>query len=116
MQFAFTPATKELARGRVALIGPPGSGKTYTALSLATVFAEGNRFAVIDTERATASKYSDTFGFDALNLTEFHPGALIAALNAAKEQGYGTLVVDSLSHFWSGSGGMLEQEIGRAHV
>ncbi|TMZ68006.1 hypothetical protein EMG21_28530, partial [Klebsiella pneumoniae] len=109
VKFEFTPATKHLARARVALIGPPGSGKTYTGLKLATAFADGTRPAVIDTERGSASKYADEFGFDTLNLTDFHPQALINALGVAAQNGYTSILIDSLSHFWSGANGMLEQ-------
>lgn len=114
MKFEFTPATKHLARARVALIGPPGSGKTYTGLKLATAFADGTRPAVIDTERGSASKYADEFGFDTLNLTDFHPQALINALGVAAQNGYTSILIDSLSHFWSGANGMLEQADQRA--
>lgn len=114
MNLQFAPATKELARARVALVGPPGSGKTYTALKLATAFADGARPAVIDTERGSASKYADEFTFDALNLTDFHPQALINALGVAANNGYTALIIDSLSHFWSGASGMLEQADARA--
>lgn len=110
----FTPATKELARARVALVGPPGSGKTYTGLKLATGFADGTRPAVIDTERGSASKYADEFAFDTLNLTDFHPQALINALKVAANLGYTSVLIDSMSHFWSGAGGMLEQADSRA--
>ncbi|MBI1758009.1 MAG: ATP-binding protein [Actinobacteria bacterium] len=105
-EFVFAPATKEQAKARVALAGPSGSGKTYTALTLASHFAE--RFAVIDTERGSASKYADEFNFDTLRMTKFDPRDLIQALAAAQAGGYGCTVVDSMSHFWMGAGGMLE--------
>ncbi|WP_084965296.1 ATP-binding protein [Thermoactinospora rubra] len=107
MNFVFTPATKEEAKARVALTGPSGSGKTYTALALATTL--GSKVAVIDTERGSASKYSDLFSFSRLNLQSFEPTTLVQALAAAGAQGHDVVVVDSLSHFWSGTGGMLEQ-------
>jgi hypothetical protein len=34
---------------------------------------------------------------------------LIAALEAAKQGGFEVVIIDSLSHFWMGTGGMLEQ-------
>lgn len=110
--FTFAPAKREQAKARIALAGPSGSGKTYTALSLATVL--GDRVAVIDTEHGSASKYAavngdDGFAFDALNLDNFDPRHLVQALAAATQAGYPVVVVDSLSHFWSGVGGMLEQ-------
>ncbi|WUI02068.1 ATP-binding protein [Spirillospora sp. NBC_00431] len=105
--FTFTPATKEEAKARIALTGPSGSGKTYTALILSTALAD--QVAVIDTERGSASKYADEFTFSKLNLQSFEPGALAQALAAAAAGGFGAVVVDSMTHFWSGTGGMLEQ-------
>jgi SpoVK/Ycf46/Vps4 family AAA+-type ATPase len=62
----FKRATKAQSKLRLCLVGPPGSGKTYTALSIARYL--GSNIAVIDTERGSASKYSDEFVFDALDL------------------------------------------------
>lgn len=105
--FTFTPATKEQAKARIALTGPTGSGKTYTALVTGT--ALGERVALVDTEHGSASKYADEFSFDTLQLTSFEPTALIDVLAVATHDGYDVMIVDSLSHFWSGAGGMLEQ-------
>lgn len=105
--FTFETATKDQSKARIALAGPSGSGKTWTALALATRFAA--TIAVIDTERGSASKYSDVFTFDRLNLTSYDPRLLPKALAAAAQQGYGTVIIDSLSRFWSGTDGMLEQ-------
>ncbi len=107
MTLSFTKATKLAAKGRVALDGPSGSGKTYTALTLATTL--GGRVAVIDTEHGSASKYADLFEFDTLGLDRYSPQILIDALGAAAVAGYDVIVVDSLSHFWMGTDGMLEQ-------
>ncbi|MFI8305040.1 ATP-binding protein [Streptomyces sp. NPDC085927] len=105
--FTFIPATKEQAKARIALTGPTGSGKTYSALVIGTGI--GDRVALIDTEHGSASKYADEFAFDILPLTTFEPPALVEALAVAAHDGYDVVIVDSLSHFWSGSGGMLEQ-------
>lgn len=107
MNFTFTRATKEEAKARVALTGPSGSGKTYTSLTIAVTL--GSKVAVIDTERGSASKYADEFTFDRLNLQTFEPTTLCQALAAAAQGGYDVVIVDSLTHFWSGTGGMLEQ-------
>ena len=105
--FAFEPATKDQAQARIALAGPSGSGKTWTALTIATRF--GGPIAVVDTERGSASKYASDFAFDRLNLTSYDPRDLPKALAAAAQRAYAVVVVDSLSRFWSGTGGMLEQ-------
>ena len=106
-EFSFEPATKDQSKARIALAGPSGSGKTYTALTLAAGL--GGRVAVIDTERGSASKYAGLFQFDRLNMHHYDPRDLPKALAAATKAGFGVVVVDSLSKFWSGAGGMLEQ-------
>lgn len=107
-EFAFVQATKEQAKARVALAGPSGSGKTMTGLILATRLADGGRTAVIDTERGSASKYAGLFEFDRLNMYRYDPRDLPKALASAASQGYASVLIDSLSRFWSGAGGMLE--------
>jgi hypothetical protein len=60
-------------------VRPPGSGKTYTALTWAA--ALGKTIALIDTERGSASLYADLFDFDVLDLAPpYHPHRLIEAL------------------------------------
>ena len=111
---AFKKASKSQGRLRFALIGQSGGGKTYTALSVATVLAaaEGGRIAVIDTEHGSASKYASgkPFDFDVLELTDFNPRNYSEAIRAAGEAGYAVVVVDSLSHAWTGKGGALEMK------
>lgn len=107
--FTFKPATKSQAKARIALAGPSGSGKTYTALVTASTM--GNRIALVDTERGSASKYAGRrgFKFDTLEMYRYDPRDLVKALASAGAAGYEVVIVDSLSHFWSGTGGMLEQ-------
>ena len=94
----FKKATKKSAKLRLALVGPAGSGKTYTALALAEHF--GKRVAVIDTERQSASLYADKFSFDVMELVEPEPEAYVEALREANNAGYDVVIVDSLSHAW----------------
>lgn len=103
----FKKATKKQARLRMALIGPAGSGKTYTSLELARGL--GDKVAVIDTERGSASKYSDVFGFDVLELESYEPSTYVKAVKDAEAEGYDVIVIDSLSHAWMGKGGALDQ-------
>jgi hypothetical protein len=102
----FQKATKQQARARVGLIGPSGSGKTYTALAIAQGL--GTKVALIDTERGSASKYADEFEFAVLELDQFDPREYVKAINAAAVAGFDVLIIDSLSHAWSGAGGALE--------
>lgn len=103
---SFTKATKTEAKARITLNGPAGSGKTYTALTIAKSL--GSRVAVIDTEHGAASKYADLFDFDQVSLDEFSLDTYIKTIEQAKARGYDVLVIDSLSHAWNGKGGALE--------
>lgn len=106
---AFKRATKSQAKLRISIFGPSGSGKTYTSLLIAS--ALGGPVALIDTERGSASKYAgDVTDFDALELTSYEPAKYIRAIGEAAKERYPVLVIDSLSHAWSGKGGILEQK------
>lgn len=93
---AFKKATKKQAKLRAALFGPSGSGKTFTALRIATGL--GGKIAVIDTERMSASKYSDRFDFDVCELTDKSIDGYCKMIRSAV--GYDVLIIDSLSHGW----------------
>jgi len=105
MKYAFEKATKEKIKARIALIGPSGGGKTYTALRLAA--ALGDRVAVIDTENNSACLYADEFSFDTLALESVSPQSYVQAIHAAEQAGYDVLIIDSLSHAWAGKDGAL---------
>jgi energy-coupling factor transporter ATP-binding protein EcfA2 len=105
----FSKAVKYAAKGRIALIGPAGSGKSYTSLLLARALAGPNgRIAAIDTEHGSLSKYADIFDFDVMELDSFSPRSFTEALHAAEAAGYDVFLCDSLSHFWVGRDGALE--------
>lgn len=107
-QIAFKRATKAAAKLRLALIGVSGSGKTFSALSIARGI--GKKVAVLDTEHGSAAKYADQFEFDTLELEDFDPANYVGAIEAAERAGYDVLIIDSLTHAWSGTGGILEQK------
>lgn len=110
----FKKAERKQAKLRLALAGPSGSGKTYSALLLATGL--GGRIAVIDTEHGSASLYADIADFDAMELhAPYSPERYIEAIVAAEQAGYDTLIIDSYSHEWTGSGGCLESNEAVAH-
>ena len=94
----FKKATKAAAKLRCAIFGPSGAGKTMTSLRVATGL--GGSVAVIDTERGSASKYSDRFAFDALELQDQSVQGYVDAIKLAGSEGYAVLVIDSLSHGW----------------
>jgi hypothetical protein len=103
----FTKAQRKKAKLRLALTGPSGSGKTWSALLLARGL--GGKIAVVDTERESASLYDQLVDFDALSLSApFTPERYIEAIRAAESAGYDVLIIDSITHEWSGVGGCLE--------
>ncbi|MET9727712.1 AAA family ATPase [Streptomyces zaomyceticus] len=107
----FRPASKDGQKARLSIQGPSGSGKTWTGLHATAGFAEGERFAVIDTERGAAALYVNEIAaeFDTLPMRRYNPRDLIAALAAAAQVGYPALMVDSLTHYWKGADGTLDQ-------
>lgn len=99
----FASPTMEPLNLRLSLSGLSGSGKTYSALTLAT--ALGGRIAVVDTERGSAKRYHrprGPFEFQVVELEEFAPQRYVDAIRAAAEARFDVLVVDSMSHAWDG--------------
>lgn len=109
MSFQFKPAIREQVGLLIGLAGGTGSGKTYSAMRLASGIAGGKPFAVIDTEAGRAKHYADQFKFDHGDLAApFSPQAYAEAIFAADAAKYPCIVVDSMSHEWAGEGGVLE--------
>lgn len=112
---AFKRADKKQTFLRMALLGPAGSGKSFTALRIAHSLGNGS-VAAFDTERRSLSKYAaepnpdgGVFEFDVDDdMEDFDVRRYINAIQAAEKAGYKVLVIDSLSHAWSGPGGILE--------
>jgi hypothetical protein len=102
----FRPAAKEAVRARIALTGPSGSGKSFTALTILTHLAD--KVAAIDTERGRLREHARRFKFDHFAPEKYDPRDLIKLLGQAGAAGYDGLLIDSLSHYWFGSGGALE--------
>lgn len=92
----FKKASKKGSKLRLALFGVSGSGKTFSALRIASGL--GQKIAVIDTERGSASKYADRFSFDVAECEKPTINNLKMIINQAK--GYDVLIIDSLSHAW----------------
>ena len=109
MPFQFKRAKREGVVLAVCFVGPTGSGKTYSALELASGICGDKPFAVIATENGRAKHYADQFLFDLCDLEPpFDPNRYVEALRAADAAGYGAIIVDSGSHSHMGQGGILE--------
>ena len=94
---------------KMAMYGPAGSGKTFTALLVAEGLARqtGKRIAYLDTEFGTAfygqavaerGVHPQAFDFDVL-----YTKSITQALDAVRgldHTTHGALVIDSISHIW----------------
>ncbi len=109
-EFTFKPAVREAVPLLLGLIGQSGSGKTFSAMRIASgIVGQGNRFAVIDTESRRALHYAEKFAFDHTEFKPpFTPDRYAEAIRAADQLGYKAIVVDSMSHEWAGEGGVLD--------
>ena len=109
MTYTFRPAIREQTSLLIGLAGPSSSGKTFSALRLATGMANGGPITVIDTESRRALHYADSFKFQHGELSApFRPEHYLEALEAAKAFGSSVIIVDSQSHEHEGPGGILE--------
>jgi energy-coupling factor transporter ATP-binding protein EcfA2 len=110
MSFHFRKAVREQSHVLISLAGPTGSGKTKSALRLARgLVGPKGRIAVIDTEAGRALHYADEHEFDHGELVApFRPAAYQAAIESAEKDGYGAVIIDSLSHEYEGVGGLIE--------
>ncbi|WP_238492532.1 ATP-binding protein [Desulfotruncus alcoholivorax] len=107
MPVKFQRAQRKKARLRLAIAGPAGSGKTYSALLIA--FGLGDRIALIDTERGSGELYAHLGEYDVCTLeAPFTPEKYVEAIRAAESAGYQIIIIDSLSHAWAGPGGVLD--------
>lgn len=112
----FKKAERRQSKIRIALTGPSGAGKTFSALLIASGI--GKKIAVIDTESYSASICADrTDGplagleFDIVELDPPYTVAkYLASIEDAEKSGYDVLVIDSLSHAWAGEGGLLDKK------
>lgn len=95
----------------IGLMGAPGSGKTFSALTLASgMRAEGlGKPVLIDTERGRSRKYREAFDFMRIDLTPpFRPTDFLAAVQGALKAKPCAVIVDSLSDEHEGEGGVID--------
>ena len=109
--FTDTEAKRERVPMLVGLVGPTGSGKTYSALRLAVGMQRvtGGKIFYVDTEARRALHYADEFDFQHVEMTEpFSPLDYQQVIEFCVMKGATILVVDSMSHEHEGPGGVLE--------
>jgi hypothetical protein len=111
MSFEIHPATRVGVKPLVGFYGKSGSGKTMSALLLARGLAgPKGKVRLVDSENGRGSIFADLIpgGYEVLDLdAPFTPDRYQEAI-ATAEAGADAVVVDSLSHEWSGEGGVLD--------
>jgi len=111
-EFKTVHAVRERVPMLLALTGASGSGKTYSALRLATGMAEitGGKVIMIDTEARRSLHYADDFDFEFVEMdAPFSPADYQEAIEyATKGSKDDIVIVDSMSHEHEGPGGVLE--------
>jgi hypothetical protein len=122
-EFKIVRAERTQARLRVALQSPAGGGKTATSLLLARGMVEGLQargklprhlddcfIGLLDTERDSAKLYSHLVTFDTIVLEPpYTVDRYLGALGALERVGYPIIIIDQISHEWTGEGGILSQ-------
>lgn len=99
-------AERKQAKLRLGISGASGSGKTWSALEIAT--GMGGKIGMIDTEAGRGELYGSDFNYDIIRLeTPYSPERYIEAIKCFEQSGYDILIIDSLSHAWVGEGGVL---------
>lgn len=115
---ALKQATRKGALLRLAVSGTGGTGKTYSALWLASILAGGGTVGVIDSEKGSASLYARSPGSQAPTLeqvlkgegrwpflvNELEDGTIqefIGGVDEFAAAGCNVLVIDSFSHSWT---------------
>lgn len=107
MAIQATKATRKKLHLKIALIGPSGAGKTYSAFRLAKGI--GGKTLLVNTEADRGYIYANEFDYDIVDITApFTPEKFVEAIEYGEKNGYDTVIVDSASHEWNGRGGMLE--------
>lgn len=102
-------AERRKAKLRLGITGPAGSGKTYGALQVA--FGIGGRIVLIDTENGSGDLYAGLGEYDVCTLeAPYTVQKYLEAINLCEKSGYSVIIIDSLSHAWAGSGGLLDMQ------
>lgn len=109
---AFRKAERKQAKLKIGISAPSGAGKTYSSLLMAYgICGDWEKIAVLDTENNSADLYSDLGGYSVETIAPpFTPQKYINGIKEAVDAGFEVLIIDSLSHAWSGEGGLLDMQ------
>ena len=116
-KFEAKKAIREKIYVKIALMGSAGSGKSFSALRLATGITEeikketgkDARILVGNTESGRGRYYANEFDYDVVDLEPpYNPELYVEFIKYAVDNGYSVLILDSTSPEWEGKGGCLD--------
>lgn len=129
MAFTLQTAKRSAAKLKLAIAGPSGSGKTMSSLLLGYGLLKAEhpgwqdsqiwgKVCVIDTENRSASLYSGVQmagvtigGYQTIDFQPpFEAKSYIEAIEVAENAGMEVIIIDSLTHAWTGVGGALDKQ------
>lgn len=95
-------AQRKNAKIKMALQGPSGAGKTYSALLIAFGLCnDWSKIAVIDTENHSSELYAHLGNYQVLHVEEpFSPERYIEAIKVCQHAQMEVIIIDSISHEW----------------
>lgn len=110
-EFSITPATRAGLIPLIGFYGKSSSGKTMSALLVARgLVGPSGKIILVDSENKRGSIFADIIpgSYEVVNLgAPFSPERYQKAIATAEAKA-DVVVVDSLSHEWSGEGGVLD--------
>lgn len=129
MAFQLQTAKRSAAKLKLAIAGPSGSGKTMSSLLLGYGLLKAEhpgwndsqiwgKICVIDTENRSASLYSGVQmagvtigGYQTIDFQPpFEAKSYIEAIEVAENADMEVIIIDSLTHAWTGVGGALDKQ------
>lgn len=129
MAIEFKKAKRSLARLKIGMTGASGSGKTLSSLLMGygLIKAEHpeytdaecwDKICIIDTENSSGSLYVDTavgqWRTGEYNTIVLEPpyeaSKYVDAIHVAEQHDMQVIIIDSLTHAWSGEGGALDKQ------
>lgn len=116
---AMRKAQRRKAKLRLGLSGPAGSGKTMGALLVAYgITGDWDKICLIDTENGSGDLYAN-YSQEGVEIGEYNiipiaapyaPDKYNTAIKECEAAGMECIIIDSLSHAWSGEGGLLDKK------
>lgn len=119
MTIEIRKASRKKAKLRLGISAPSGAGKTLGSLLLAYGIAnDWNKIGLIDTEEGSGelyvgvTKHDVTIGeFNYVRISkDYSPVNYVNAVQALERAGCEVIIIDSLTHAWSGTEGLLDKQ------